>query len=318
MVDPGPSIQSAQPTAAAVDTKNSVNKSRLRGVDKEGGQHRLVMSPLAFLKAQTITFCDHREVSAMAVVAEDDPLYIEDFDVVDQEGNTAYTEMDGQALLCRAEGYNQRGIGYDRTMRVWFHTHPSGCAANPSGTDNNTFAEVFGSAPFAVMLIHSKDGSWGATLRVGNASIGVKTKIASVEVDWAAVPDMPAFDPAGMIEAVKASVKHHAPAFIHAPTVSRWPGVSDNTGKPWYVDTQKKAAEFVPVHHSGGVISNRYDEGGYGPSEAYRPNRKAKKRRKSGVTYEDAAQMWASDFADPDVLERYLRESDAFEDEGVR
>jgi len=308
MPDGGPVISGE---IAATDKSNSVVKTRLRGVDKDGNAHRLVMSPTAFLQAKTMVFCDDREISAMAVVAEDDPLYVERFDIVEQEGSSAFTELDGAALLCRSESYSQLGIGYDRTMRVWFHTHPFSCAANPSATDNSTFADVFGNMPFAVMLIHSKDGSWGATLRVGQGKIGVKTKLSGVEVDWSAVPDMPAFDPQSVIDEVKKQVKTRAYQAVqfyqptHAVSGKRWD--SDYGGNRWWDKATK--VDNGPITHAGGVVKGKFD-GGYGPSEEYRPNRKTKKRRRTNVSYEDAAKMWETDFADADALEEYLRNAE--------
>jgi hypothetical protein len=48
--------------------------------------------------------------------------------------------------------------------RIWVHTHP-GNSAEPSGTDELTFARVFGRADWAVMLIVARGGQIYARLR---------------------------------------------------------------------------------------------------------------------------------------------------------
>jgi len=60
----------------------------------------------------------------------------------------------------QAELYDQRGI-QPWQVSVWVHTHPAG-VNRPSGTDEATMEESFGSWSFAVMMILTKDGHFYA------------------------------------------------------------------------------------------------------------------------------------------------------------
>ena len=69
----------------------------------------------------------------------------------------------------------------ERFARIWIHTHP-GDSARPSGTDERTFARVFGGCDWAVMAILARGGESYARLRF-NAGPGGELEI-SVEVDF--------------------------------------------------------------------------------------------------------------------------------------
>lgn len=56
------------------------------------------------------------------------------------------------------------GLQPEQFARVWIHTHP-GDSAEPSGTDEETFARVFGHTDWAVMFILSCGGETYARLR---------------------------------------------------------------------------------------------------------------------------------------------------------
>ena len=59
----------------------------------------------------------------------------------------------------------QRGLKPDQFARVWIHTHP-GNSAEPSLTDEATFARVFGNTDWAVMFILACGGDSYARLRL--------------------------------------------------------------------------------------------------------------------------------------------------------
>ena len=65
--------------------------------------------------------------------------------------------------------------------RIWVHTHP-GNSPEPSGTDEATFARVFGSADWALMFILARGGQTYARLRY-NCGPGADLKLP-VEVDY--------------------------------------------------------------------------------------------------------------------------------------
>jgi hypothetical protein len=67
--------------------------------------------------------------------------------------------------------------------RLWIHTHPGACP-EPSFTDEQTFARVFGGCDWSVMFILAKGGASYARLHFG-AGPGADLPLA-VRVDWAA------------------------------------------------------------------------------------------------------------------------------------
>ena len=77
------------------------------------------------------------------------------------------------------------GLPPSRFARIWCHTHP-GSSADPSGTDELTFARVFGSCDWSVMFIVSRTGSMYARLSF-SAGPGVNV-LLPVSVDWADWP----------------------------------------------------------------------------------------------------------------------------------
>ncbi len=52
--------------------------------------------------------------------------------------------------------------------RIWIHTHPGTCA-EPSRTDEATFARVFSAADWALMFILARGGSDYARIRMGQS-----------------------------------------------------------------------------------------------------------------------------------------------------
>ena len=56
------------------------------------------------------------------------------------------------------------GVAMPRCGRVWLHTHP-GTSPQPSTTDEETFARVFGRTDWAVMFILARGGQSYARLR---------------------------------------------------------------------------------------------------------------------------------------------------------
>lgn len=154
---------------------------------------RLVFAPLAFLK---LLYCCHAgdtEVGGFAITAKDDPLYIEEFVTVRQKTSLATVEFDDDAVADFQEQCVDRGLAHQHFMRIWLHTHP-GASAEPSGTDEDTFARVFGRCDWAVMFILSRTQETYARLSF-HVGPGAAVQIP-VSVDWRAWPALasaPAF-----------------------------------------------------------------------------------------------------------------------------
>ena len=79
------------------------------------------------------------------------------------------------------EAQVEAGRQPEEFARLWLHTHP-GRSAEPSATDEATFARVFGGADWAVMFILARGGQSFARLRC-NVGPGAEMQLP-VDVDY--------------------------------------------------------------------------------------------------------------------------------------
>ena len=104
-----------------------------------------------------------------------------DFVTVKQEVTGASVKFDDSAVADYLDAQIDAGRRPEQFMRTWLHSHP-GNWADPSQTDEETFARVFGSCDWAVMFIIGRDGKSHARLRF-NVGPGGQVQIP-VEVDY--------------------------------------------------------------------------------------------------------------------------------------
>jgi hypothetical protein len=146
---------------------------------------RLVFAPLAWLKLQYFCHAGQTEVAGFGITAKDRLLLVEDFVTVRQQASTASVAMDDVAVAEYLDRCVDAGLPPERVLRVWMHTHP-GSSAQPSGTDEETFARVFGSCAWALMFIVSRTGETFARLTFQTGPGGsIEIPVA---VDWSAWP----------------------------------------------------------------------------------------------------------------------------------
>ena len=146
----------------------------------------LTLSVAAFVKWQYLCRRGTIEVTAYGIPKADDPLYVDDLYVPPQQGTVCTTETDEGALSDFALDMLERfpDGAADGVGRLWFHTHPA-MSANPSGTDETTFAKDFGSS-WAVMAILSRTDDRYARLRVQSPTL--VEKVVPIVVDWEGFP----------------------------------------------------------------------------------------------------------------------------------
>lgn len=121
------------------------------------------------------------EVGGFAISSEDDLLYIQDFVTVDQVTSAVSVEFTDDAVANHFDQCVDAGIPPARFARIWCHTHP-GSSPDPSGTDEETFARVFGSCDWALMFILSRTGRTYARLSFNTGPGG--SMLLPVTVDW--------------------------------------------------------------------------------------------------------------------------------------
>jgi len=123
----------------------------------------------------------------MGVSSEHDPLYVERIVLLKQTASACYVEMDDQAVADHIENSAEIGIPPARCGRIWLHTHP-GSSAQPSMTDEETFARAFGGCDWSVMFILARGGQMYARLQIGVIE-GVQVELP-VRIDWSAWPEV--------------------------------------------------------------------------------------------------------------------------------
>jgi proteasome lid subunit RPN8/RPN11 len=115
------------------------------------------------------------EVGGFGITEADDLLFVMDFVLVKQKVTAVSVSFEDESVADFFEDQVEAGRQPEQFARIWLHTHP-GDLPEPSMTDEQTFARVFGSCDWSVMCIVAQDGGTYARLRF-NAGPGGKVKI---------------------------------------------------------------------------------------------------------------------------------------------
>lgn len=138
-----------------------------RSVDRcDGGQQPqgLRFSPTAWAKLLYLRDLGDTEVGGFGISLADDLLYIEDVQLVRQVCTGMSVAFDDQAVADFFDQQVDLGRRPEQFGRIWLHTHP-GNSPEPSMTDEDTFARVFGRTDWAVMFILARGGRSHAHMR---------------------------------------------------------------------------------------------------------------------------------------------------------
>ena len=108
--------------------------------------------------------CGPTEVGGFAISAADDLLLVEDVQMVRQHCTPCTVAFVDEAVADFFDRQIDLELKPERFSRIWVHTHPGNCPL-PSGTDEETFARVFGQTEWAVMFILARGGRSFARLR---------------------------------------------------------------------------------------------------------------------------------------------------------
>jgi hypothetical protein len=141
----------------------------------------LRFSPVAWAKLLFLRDAGTTEIAAFGISPTDDLLFVEDVALVRQTCTWATVELDDNAVADFFDDQVDRGRKPETFARHWLHTHPAN-SAEPSGTDEETFARVFGRSEWAVMFILARGGETYARLRY-NVGPGAEFKLP-VEVEF--------------------------------------------------------------------------------------------------------------------------------------
>ena len=146
----------------------------------------LTFAPLAWLKLQFFCQVGTTEIGGFGISAARDLLYVRDFITVLQHVTPVTVCFDDAAVADHFDACVDRGINPSRCGRIWLHTHP-GDSVTPSGTDEETFARVFGACDWSVMFILGRTGHTYAHLAFSAGPGG--QILLPVQVDWSAWPE---------------------------------------------------------------------------------------------------------------------------------
>lgn len=125
----------------------------------------LRFTPYAWAKLLWLRDYGETEIGGFGISAEDDLLLIEDIKLVRQQCTSVTVAFDDESV---ADFFDQQvdvGRRPEQFGRVWIHTHP-GDSADPSSTDERTFARCFGESDWSVMFIVAVGGETYARLQL--------------------------------------------------------------------------------------------------------------------------------------------------------
>jgi len=115
------------------------------------------------------------EVGGFGITEAEDLLFVTDFTLVKQKVTAVSVSFEDESVANFFEDLVEAGRKPEQFARIWLHSHP-GSSPEPSMTDEQTFARVFGSCDWSVMCIVAQDGSTFARLRF-SAGPGGEVKI---------------------------------------------------------------------------------------------------------------------------------------------
>ena len=161
-------------TAAVVKELKQINR---------GKPIKLRFSPTAWSKLLYLRDIGNTEVGGFGITLKDDPLYVYDFSLIAQESSGASVDFKDEDVADFAMDMAEAGFEPAQFMRIWIHTHPN-MSAEPSGTDEETFARAFGGCDWAVMAIVSKSNDEYCRIQLNSGPIsGVYMEIP-IEIDY--------------------------------------------------------------------------------------------------------------------------------------
>ncbi len=143
----------------------------------------LRLTPTAWSKLLYLRDAGPTEIGGFGIASADDLLRLDDVRLLPQRCDWASVELDDVGIATFFDEQVELGRRPEQFARVWVHTHP-GDSAQPSATDEETFARVFGRCDWSVMLILACGGATYGRLQF-SAGPGGSLPLP-VEVDYLA------------------------------------------------------------------------------------------------------------------------------------
>jgi proteasome lid subunit RPN8/RPN11 len=124
----------------------------------------LRFQPTAWAKLLFLRDAGETEIGGFGITAPGDPLLVETIELVPQTTSPVQVNFLDEAVADFFDAQVDAGRQPEEFGRIWIHTHP-GSSPQPSVTDEETFARVFGRTDWAVMFILARGGQSYARLR---------------------------------------------------------------------------------------------------------------------------------------------------------
>ena len=185
-------------------------------------RQKLKFTPYAWAKLRFLRDVGDTEVGGFGISHAEDPLLVEDFQLIQQTCTPVTVEFDDLAVADFFEEQVDEGRRPEEFARIWVHTHP-GSSPLPSGTDEETFDRCFGTPDWSVMFILAKHGATYARLRF---NVGPQTtKRLGIAVDYRT--EFPGADHDGWLNEYMDAVQ------AQDPFASRAGWFVDDIAEPW-------------------------------------------------------------------------------------
>jgi hypothetical protein len=141
----------------------------------------LRFSPTAWAKLLYMRDAGDTEIGGFGIAPADDLLFVEDVQLVKQDCTWITAAFDDQSIADFFDDQTFEGRKPEQFFRLFMHTHP-GDSPEPSCTDEDTFARVFGGTDWAVMFILARGGKSYARLRY-NVGPGLDVQLP-IDIDY--------------------------------------------------------------------------------------------------------------------------------------
>lgn len=221
-----------------------LKKNRRRRSATQPIEPSLRFSPYAWAKLVYLRDRGETEIGGFGLSAPEDPLLVVDVLTVKQHCTWTSVKFDDDAVADLFDDLVDQGISPARFGRIWLHTHPGNCPL-PSGTDEATFARVFGRTDWSVMGIVAQNDRTYARLAF-HVGPGGAWEIP-VRVDYGqpfAAADRPAWD-AAYAEQVIAEMRP-----LPSPLVKPYADLLEAEVIPWDFESEEEwydgSAEIRP------------------------------------------------------------------------
>ena len=121
------------------------------------------------------------EIGGFGISSADDLSLIADVQLVKQQCTSMTVAFDDTSVADYFDEQCDAGRRPEQFASIWIHTHP-GKSAEPSGTDEETFARCFGNSDWSIMAIVAVGGATYARLQF---NVGPAASISiPMEVDF--------------------------------------------------------------------------------------------------------------------------------------